>query len=48
LSESNDTYYGMFYDYERAAAFFANAQYTYANKYTIMGTVRNGWLQQDG
>jgi TonB-linked SusC/RagA family outer membrane protein len=40
MSESNDTYYGMFYEYERAAAFFANAQYTYAGKYTVMGTVR--------
>jgi TonB-linked SusC/RagA family outer membrane protein len=40
MSESNDTYYGMFYEYDRTSAFFANAQYTYANKYTIMGTVR--------
>jgi len=40
MSENNDTYYGMFNDYERAAAFFANAQYTYDNKYTLMGTVR--------
>jgi len=40
MSESNDTYYGMFYEYERTSAFYANAQYTYANKYTIMGNVR--------
>ncbi|HVU55043.1 MAG TPA: SusC/RagA family TonB-linked outer membrane protein [Puia sp.] len=40
MVETNDTYYGMFNDYERAAAFFANAQYTYDNKYTLMGTVR--------
>ncbi|MBN8854572.1 MAG: SusC/RagA family protein [Sphingobacteriales bacterium 50-39] len=40
MVESNDTYYGMFNEYERAAAFFANAQYTYDNKYTVMGTVR--------
>jgi len=40
MVESNDTYYGMFNEYERAAAFFANAQYTYNNKYTVMGTVR--------
>ena len=40
MSESNDTYYGMYYEYDRTAAFFANAQYTYDNKYTIMGTGR--------
>jgi TonB-linked SusC/RagA family outer membrane protein len=40
MVENNGTYYGMVNDYERAAAFFANAQYTYDNKYTLMGTVR--------
>ncbi|HEY4208520.1 MAG TPA: SusC/RagA family TonB-linked outer membrane protein, partial [Puia sp.] len=40
MVETNDVYYGMFNDYERAAAFYANGQYTYDNKYTIMGTVR--------
>lgn len=40
MSESNGTYYGMYYEYDRTSAFFANAQYTYDNKYTIMGTVR--------
>jgi len=40
MVETNDTYYGMYNEYDRAAAFFANAQYTYDNKYTIMGTAR--------
>ncbi|HEY6899170.1 MAG TPA: SusC/RagA family TonB-linked outer membrane protein [Puia sp.] len=40
MVETNDTYYGMFNEYENAAAFFANAQYTYNNKYTIVGTAR--------
>jgi TonB-linked SusC/RagA family outer membrane protein len=40
MAESNDPYYGMFNEYERAAAFYATGQYTYNNKYTIMGTVR--------
>ncbi|HEX9508840.1 MAG TPA: SusC/RagA family TonB-linked outer membrane protein [Puia sp.] len=40
MVETNDTYYGLFNEYDRAAAFFANGQYTYDNKYTIMGTVR--------
>lgn len=40
MVETNGSYYGMTYTYDRAAAFFANAQYTYNNRYTIMGTVR--------
>jgi TonB-linked SusC/RagA family outer membrane protein len=40
MSESNAAYYGMYYEYDRTAAFFANAQYTYNNRYTIMGTAR--------
>ncbi|MHA4807461.1 SusC/RagA family TonB-linked outer membrane protein [Flavitalea flava] len=40
LVETNDIYYGMNNEYDRTAAFFANGQYTYNNKYTVMGTVR--------
>ncbi|MBS1660917.1 MAG: SusC/RagA family TonB-linked outer membrane protein [Bacteroidetes bacterium] len=40
LVETNDFYYGMTNEYNRSAAFFANAQYTYDNKYTVMGTGR--------
>jgi hypothetical protein len=40
LTETNGTYYGMTNEYDRNAAFYGNAQYTYNNRYTIMGTVR--------
>lgn len=40
MSEQNQAYYGMTNEYERFIAFFANASYTYNNKYTLMGTAR--------
>jgi TonB-linked SusC/RagA family outer membrane protein len=40
LTEQNGVYYGMFNEYDRNAAFYGNAQYTYNNRYTVMGTVR--------
>jgi TonB-linked SusC/RagA family outer membrane protein len=40
MSEENQAYYGLTNEFERFVAFFANASYTYNNKYTIMGTVR--------
>ena len=40
LTETNGVYYGMLNEYDRNAAFYANTQYTYNNRYTIMGTVR--------
>jgi TonB-linked SusC/RagA family outer membrane protein len=40
MVESSGTYYGMVKEYDRSVAFYANAQYTYADKYTIMGTAR--------
>ncbi|MEO5593136.1 MAG: SusC/RagA family TonB-linked outer membrane protein [Chitinophagaceae bacterium] len=40
MVETSSTYYGMYSEYDRAVAFYANAQYTYNDKYTIMGTVR--------
>ena len=40
MSEQNDVYYGMGNEYDRFVAFYANASYTYKNKYTITGTVR--------
>ena len=38
--ESNFPYYGMSKDYDRFAAFYLNAQYTYDGKYNFYGTVR--------
>jgi TonB-linked SusC/RagA family outer membrane protein len=40
LTETNGVYYGMLNEYDRNAAFYGNVQYTYNNRYTIMGTVR--------
>ena len=40
MSEQNQQYYGLGNEYDRFLAFFANASYTYHNKYTVMGTVR--------
>lgn len=48
MSEQNQTYYGMTNEYDRFVAFFANAQYTYQNKYTLMGTVRVDGSNQMG
>jgi TonB-linked SusC/RagA family outer membrane protein len=38
--ESNFPYYGMSKDFDRFAAFYLNAQYTYNRKYNLYGTVR--------
>jgi TonB-linked SusC/RagA family outer membrane protein len=38
--EQNFPYYGMSKDYDRFAAFYFNAQYTYNKKYNFYGTVR--------
>lgn len=40
MTETNGTYYGMLNEYDRNAAFYGNAQYTYNSRYTIMGTAR--------
>jgi len=40
LTQTNGVYYGMLKEYDRNAAFYGNAQYTYNNRYTVMGTVR--------
>jgi TonB-linked SusC/RagA family outer membrane protein len=40
MTEKNETYYGMSNEYDRFIAFYANASYTYLNKYTLTGTVR--------
>ena len=40
LTQTNGVYYGMLKEYDRNAAFYGNVQYTYNNRYTIMGTVR--------
>ncbi len=40
MVETSGTYYGLFPEYDRAVAFYANAQYTYKDRYTIMGTAR--------
>jgi len=40
LTETNGVYYGMLNEYDRNAAYYANVQYTYNNRYTIMGTTR--------
>jgi TonB-linked SusC/RagA family outer membrane protein len=38
--EQNFPYYGMSQDYDRFAAFYLNAQYTFDRKYNLYGTVR--------
>jgi TonB-linked SusC/RagA family outer membrane protein len=38
--ESNFPYYAMQKNYDRFVAFYANAQYTFNNKYNIFGTAR--------
>jgi hypothetical protein len=38
--EQNFPYYGMSKDFDRFAAFYFNAQYTYNTKYNLYGTVR--------
>ena len=38
--ENNFPYFGMSKDFDRFAAFYFNAQYTYAKKYNFYGTVR--------
>jgi TonB-linked SusC/RagA family outer membrane protein len=38
--ENNFPYYGMSKDFDRFAAFYFNAQYTYDRKYNFYGTVR--------
>ncbi|MBX2924845.1 MAG: SusC/RagA family TonB-linked outer membrane protein [Chitinophagaceae bacterium] len=40
MIERNFPYYGMSKDFDRFAAFYLNAQYTYDNKYNFYGTVR--------
>lgn len=40
MNELDSNYYGMSNEYDHFVAFFANAQYTYNNRYTIMSTIR--------
>jgi len=40
MVETSGTYYGLYPEYDRSVAFYANAQYSYNDRYTIMGTVR--------
>lgn len=40
MIENNFPYFGMSKDYDRFAAFYFNAQYTYNKKYNFYGTVR--------
>lgn len=40
MIEQNFPYYGMSKDFDRFAAFYFNAQYTYNRKYNFYGTVR--------
>ncbi|WP_431210431.1 hypothetical protein ACQ86N_31110 [Puia sp. P3] len=40
LTQTNGVYYGMLKEYERNAAFYGTATYTYNNRYTITGTAR--------
>ncbi|MEP7278268.1 MAG: SusC/RagA family TonB-linked outer membrane protein [Bacteroidota bacterium] len=40
MVETSGTYYGMFPEYDRAVAFYGNLQYTYKDRYTVMGTAR--------
>lgn len=41
MTERNESYYGMSNEYDRFIAFYANASYTYLNRYTLTGTVRD-------
>ncbi|MFT3932471.1 MAG: SusC/RagA family TonB-linked outer membrane protein [Chitinophagaceae bacterium] len=40
MVENSNTYYGLYPEFDRSVAFYANAQYTYKDRYTIMGTAR--------
>ncbi|WP_420981084.1 SusC/RagA family TonB-linked outer membrane protein [Chitinophaga sp. 30R24] len=40
MAEDNQTYYGMGNEYDRFVGFYANASYTYNNKYTLAATAR--------
>jgi len=40
MVETSNVYYGLIPEYDRAVAFYANAQYTFKDRYTIMGTAR--------
>ncbi|MEP6749215.1 MAG: SusC/RagA family TonB-linked outer membrane protein, partial [Bacteroidota bacterium] len=40
MVETSNTYYGVFPEYDRSVAFYGNVQYTYKDRYTIMGTAR--------
>jgi TonB-linked SusC/RagA family outer membrane protein len=40
MVETSNTYYGLFPNYDRSVAFYGTAQYTYKDRYTIMGTAR--------
>ncbi|MFT3747546.1 MAG: SusC/RagA family TonB-linked outer membrane protein [Agriterribacter sp.] len=40
MIEQNYPYYGMSKEFDRFAAFYFNAQYTYNNKYNFYGTIR--------
>ncbi len=40
MVETSGTYYGLYPEYDRSVAFYANAQYTFKDRYTIMGTAR--------
>jgi hypothetical protein len=46
--EANFPYYGMSKNYDRFAAFYLNAQYTYNRKYNLYGTVRYDGSNQLG
>ncbi len=46
--ESNFPYYGMSKEFDRFAAFYFNAQYTYDKKYNFYGTVRYDGSNQLG
>ena len=40
MVETSNTYYGLFPNYDRSVAFYGTAQYTYKDRYTVMGTAR--------
>ena len=48
MIEQNFPYYGMSKNFDRFAAFYFNAQYTYNNKYNFYGTVRYDGSNQLG
>ncbi|MBS1608338.1 MAG: SusC/RagA family TonB-linked outer membrane protein [Bacteroidetes bacterium] len=48
MIEQNFPYYGMTKSYDRFAAFYFNAQYTYNNKYNLYATVRYDGSNQLG